>query len=260
MERFADFLDAHVEVGLGTIPTFIVGHMSGDNWDPPWRGGAGLVPRCVAGRPAGLVRRADRAPLRRPPRRRRAGSIQRDADLRRRGQRRGLTSWARLVVQAVRAGGCRKPVSLGDGAWGIEVSGNDNGYSLRAPRPLVDFIGPHVYPTVGRPGAPVDERRPSPALCSVVRPPVILEEFGLSSDFVSDETAPTTTARCCTRACSPAPAGWIAWNNCDYDDLRGPGPVPAPSLRDALRAHRPVGRRRSPSSARSPGSRASSPS
>src|SRR5262245_5173510 len=34
---FGDFLDAHVECGLGTIPTVIVGHMSGENWDPAWR-------------------------------------------------------------------------------------------------------------------------------------------------------------------------------------------------------------------------------
>ena len=32
--RFADFLDAHVEAGLTTIPSFVVGHMSGENWDP----------------------------------------------------------------------------------------------------------------------------------------------------------------------------------------------------------------------------------
>ena len=42
MANFADFLDAHVELGLGTIPTFIVGHMSGENWDPSWREGRDL--------------------------------------------------------------------------------------------------------------------------------------------------------------------------------------------------------------------------
>src|SRR5580692_4881032 len=31
--RFADFLDRHAARGLSTIPTFIVGHMSGQNWD-----------------------------------------------------------------------------------------------------------------------------------------------------------------------------------------------------------------------------------
>ena len=56
-----------------------------------------------------------------------------------------VTSWARLIVQAIRSGGVTQPVSIGDGAWGIEVSGDDNGYSLRALAPLVDFLGPHVY-------------------------------------------------------------------------------------------------------------------
>src|ERR1700729_3076921 len=40
--RFADFLDRHAEQGLATIPTFIVGHMSGENWDPGWRNGRHL--------------------------------------------------------------------------------------------------------------------------------------------------------------------------------------------------------------------------
>ena len=37
VDRFSDFLDAHVEMEVRTIPTFIVGHMSGRNWDPAWR-------------------------------------------------------------------------------------------------------------------------------------------------------------------------------------------------------------------------------
>ena len=56
-----------------------------------------------------------------------------------------VAAWARLIVQAVRAGGATQPVSIGDGAWGLEVTGRDNGYSLRQLAPLVDFVGPHVY-------------------------------------------------------------------------------------------------------------------
>jgi hypothetical protein len=41
--RFADFLDRHAEQDLATAPTFIVGHMSGQNWDPPWRAGRDLL-------------------------------------------------------------------------------------------------------------------------------------------------------------------------------------------------------------------------
>src|SRR6266704_2719672 len=40
--RFADFLDRHAEQRMSTVPTFIVGHMSGENWDPAWRGGRDL--------------------------------------------------------------------------------------------------------------------------------------------------------------------------------------------------------------------------
>src|SRR3712207_9402878 len=42
LDRFADFLDAHLEAGMATVPTFIVGHMSGENWDPAWRQGRDL--------------------------------------------------------------------------------------------------------------------------------------------------------------------------------------------------------------------------
>ncbi len=40
--RFADFLDLHAEQDMSTVPTFIVGHMSGENWDPAWRAGRDL--------------------------------------------------------------------------------------------------------------------------------------------------------------------------------------------------------------------------
>ena len=224
IERFQDFLDAHVEVGLGTIPTFIVGHMSGDNWDPPWRNGRDLyrdvwlvsqqawfaeqVARRFAGHEAvvgWLI--SNEMPL--------YGGEATAED---------ITSWARILVQAVRAGGGSQPVSLGDGGWGVEVSGNDNGYSLRALAPLVDFIGPHVYPMSD------DMVRQSIAaafaceLSSSFGRPVILEEFGLSSDFVSDENGAHYYRQVLHTSLLAGATGWIAWNNCDYDGLRDQDP------------------------------------
>jgi endo-1,4-beta-mannosidase len=224
LERFQNFLDAHVEVGLGTIPTFIVGHMSGDNWDPPWRGGRDLykdvwlvsqqawfaeqVARRFARHEAvagWLI--SNEMPL--------YGGAATTQD---------ITSWARILVQAVRAGGASQPVSLGDGGWGVEVSGNDNGYSLRALAPLVDFIGPHVYPMSD------DMVRQSMAaafaceLSSSFGRPVILEEFGLSSDFVSDENGAHYYRQVLHTSLMAGATGWIAWNNCDYDGLRGQDP------------------------------------
>jgi len=224
LERFLDFLDAHVEVGIGTIPTFIVGHMSGDNWDPPWRGGRDLyrdvwlvsqqawfaeqITRRFARHEAvagWLI--SNEMPL--------YGGAASPED---------VTSWARIMVQAVRAGGGSQPVSLGDGGWGVEVSGNDNGYSLRALAPLVDFIGPHVYPMSD------DMVRQSMAaafaceLSSSFGRPVILEEFGLSSDFVSDENGAHYYRQVLHTSLIAGATGWLAWNNCDYDALRGQDP------------------------------------
>ena len=56
LDRFGDFLDAHAELGLETIPTFIVGHMSGENWDPPWRQGRDLYRDVWLVGAAGVVR------------------------------------------------------------------------------------------------------------------------------------------------------------------------------------------------------------
>jgi endo-1,4-beta-mannosidase len=224
LERFGDFLDAHVELGLGTIPTFIVGHMSGENWDPAWRQGRDLY-RDVwlvsqqAWLAAELARRFGRhlaivgwlvsneMPL--------YGGA---------GTSDEIAAWARIVVQAVRSAGATQPISLGDGAWGVETTGSDNGYSLRALAPLVDFVGPHAYPMQD------DQVRQSLApafaceLAGGFGKPVVLEEFGVSSDFASDEHAAEYYRQVLHTTLLAGARGWLAWNNCDYDDIRGQDP------------------------------------
>ena len=126
--RFADFLDRHAEAGMTTVPTFLVGHMSGENWDPAWRNGrdlysdvwmvareawfAGEMVRRFASHPAvcgWLV--SNEMPI--------YGGED--------SPRETVSAWAQLIIGAIRAAGGTQPVSLGDGAWGIEVSGVDNG-------------------------------------------------------------------------------------------------------------------------------------
>jgi endo-1,4-beta-mannosidase len=129
--RFADFLDAHTETGMVTVPTFLVGHMSGENWDPSWRGGrdlycdvwmvarqawfAGQMVRRFHGHPAvcGWLL-SNEMPIY-------GGETT---------PRETVTAWAQILIDAVRAAGGTQPVSIGDGAWGIEISGKDNGFSV----------------------------------------------------------------------------------------------------------------------------------
>ena len=224
LERFSDFLDAHSEAGLGTIPTFIVGHMSGQNWDPAWRAGRDLY-RDVwfvsqqAWFAAEIARRFGAHPSivgwlvsNEMPHYGGAGTTDE------------VTAWARILVQAIRSSGATQPVSLGDGVWGVEVSGRDNGYSLRALAPIVDFIGPHVYPMLDD---QVRQILTAAFVCELSRSfdkPVILEEFGVSSDFASGENAAGYYRQVLYTTLLAGCRGWIAWNNCDYDALRDEDP------------------------------------
>jgi endo-1,4-beta-mannosidase len=223
--RFADFLDAHAEAGMTTVPTFIVGHMSGQNWDPPWRGGRDLYTDVwMVARQAWFVREmtarftahpavagwliSNEMPIYGEP-----------------GRRAEVTAWAQLMVQAVRAGGAppSQPVSIGDGAWGVEMSGHDNGFSVRDLAAITDFTGPHVYPM----GDDVVRQHYRAAfsceLASTLGRPVVLEEFGCSSDFASGVNAAHYYRQVLNNSLLAGATGWIAWNNTDFD-LTGQDP------------------------------------
>ncbi|MER7015526.1 cellulase family glycosylhydrolase [Saccharopolyspora sp. NPDC000359] len=229
VEHFADFLDAHREIGMSSIPTFIVGHMSGDNWDPAWRGGRDLYADVwLVSRQAWFVQRmterfaahpavagwliSNEMPI--------YGRLRHEP----KAPTEQVTAWAQLMVQAVRAGGGHQPVSLGDGAWGIEVTGTDNGFSVRDTGALVDFVGPHVYRIDSD---PVRQHLNAAFLCelsAVAGKPVVLEEFGLSSDQVSADGAGHYYRQVLHNSLLAGATGWIAWNNTDYDDLVEQGP------------------------------------
>ncbi len=223
LEHFTDFLDAHADLGLETIPTFIVGHMSGENWDPPWRQGrdlyrdvwlvsqqawfVGEIVRRFHGHAVAGWLLSNEMPIYGGP-----------------ASTEEVTAWARILVQAARAAGATQPISIGDGAWGVEVSGTDNGYSLRSLAPLVDFFGPHSYPMED------DQVRQflAPAftceLAGSLGKPVVLEEFGVSSDFAADDHAAAYYRQVLHTSLLAGARGWLAWNNCDFDDLRHQDP------------------------------------
>jgi endo-1,4-beta-mannosidase len=220
VEHFRDFLDAHAELGLTSVPTFLVGHMSGENWDPAWRDGRDLYADVwLVARQAWFIRTMTERFADHP-----AVSgwlVSNEMPLYGGGKSptATVTSWAELVIQAVRAGGGTQPTSLGDGAWGVEVTGRRNGYSLRETAPLVDFVGPHVYPM----GTDQVRQHLRAAfvceLAAVSGLPVVLEEFGLSTDFVSEENAGHYYRQVLHTSLLAGATGWMAWNNTDYDAL-----------------------------------------
>jgi endo-1,4-beta-mannosidase len=224
LERFGDFLDRHAEAGMGTVPTFIVGHMSGENWDPAWRQGRDLYGDVwMVARQAWFVRQVTERFAAHPAV---AGWLLSNEMPLYGGPApaSAVTAWAELLVQAVRAGGGTQPVSLGDGTWGIEMSGVDNGYSVRATAPLVDFLGPHVY----RMESDRVRLHLGPAfaceLASFAGKPVVLEEFGVSTGFSSAGNAGHYYRQVLHTSLLAGASGWIAWNNTDYDHLADQDP------------------------------------
>jgi endo-1,4-beta-mannosidase len=218
--RFADFLDRHLEAGLATIPTFIVGHMSRENWSPSWRGGRDLY------RDVWMVARqawfAGEMVRRFGPHPAVAGwlvsnemPIYGPAD----ASREEVAAWAQIMRDAVRAAGGHQPFSLGDGAWGTRGPGAARGFELADSARLCDFVGLHVYP-VGN-----DEIRQHYAaafeceLAGTYGRPVVLEEFGVSSDLVSDTHAARYYRQVLHNSLLAGATGWIAWCNTDFELL-----------------------------------------
>ncbi|HEY2507729.1 MAG TPA: cellulase family glycosylhydrolase [Streptosporangiaceae bacterium] len=218
--RYADFLDRHAEAGLTTVPTFIVGHMSGENWDPAWRGGRDLYADVwMVARQAWfageMVRRFRDHPAVSGWLVSNEMPIYGGTD----STREQVGSWAQIMRDAVRAAGGTQPLSLGDGAWGTGGAGREGGFSLTDSARLFDFLGPHVYP-IGD-----DEIRQHYAaafeceLAGTYGRPVVLEEFGVSSDFVSGPHAARYYRQVLHNSLLAGATGWMGWCNTDFDDL-----------------------------------------
>lgn len=230
-ERFRDFLDAHEERGMTSIPTFLVGHMSGQNWDPAWRGDRDLFEDVwLVARQAFYVREltarfadhpavvawllTNEVPIYGDWKSRGNGVLRAQAVL----------SWAQILIDAVRAGGGYHPVSIGEGAWGVEINGTDNGFRVRDIAGLVDFLGPHVY------RMETDQLRQhlgAAFVCELLdfnQQPVVMEEFGVTSDYTSDENAAHYYRHTLHHTLLAGATGWITWNNTDYDDLYAQAP------------------------------------
>lgn len=228
--RYADFLDQHAARGMRTIPTFIVGHMSGQNWDPAWRNGRDIYSDVwFVARQAWYVRELTARFHDHPAI---AGwLLSNEIPIYGDWQNRGIgttnpesvRSWAQILVDAIRAGGGTQPVSTGDGNWGVEVTGSDNGFRVRELAPLYDFHGPHVYRMETD---PLRQDLGAAFICELlgftsgaVAKPVVMEEFGVTSDYVSEEHAADYYRQVLHNTLLAGATGWLGWNNTDYDTL-----------------------------------------
>jgi endo-1,4-beta-mannosidase len=179
LARLRRLLELAASEELCVLPSILVGHMSGENYDFPGQGSRSLyqdaellgwqealcaaVADTLSGQPAlGAFVLSNEMPLW-------GGSA--DAEV--------VRAWARRLAGALRATAPGVPVGTGDGV--MNLKGGENGFDPALLRDIVDYLGPHAYHTDR------DPYRQALNAEFLVRAleghglPVLLEEFGASS-------------------------------------------------------------------------------
>lgn len=215
LRRLEMLVELSAQHDLWSIPTFLVGHMSGENWAPEWSLGrdwytdakllqaSELLIEAVVARFSGDARIAaylvtNEWPLF-------AGAAT---------PAKGL-AWAARMCSAVRRADPQAIVSLGDGAWDM-MSGEQTGLPTPALKETIDFLGPHFYPKE------TDSLRHSGFAAFAMRMlqpfglPVLLEEFGCSSDQTTDENAARYYRTVLWSAFGAGNCGSLFWNSHDF--------------------------------------------
>ena len=217
LKRFLTFLDICVEEDISTIPTFFIGHMSGEEWDFPWRDGRSLYEdEYMLEKQSMLIQEvvkyvnnhkavigwlfSNEMPNH-------GGT----------GPREGVNKWVARMSEAVRSTGDTKPISPGDGAWSPEIWGKATEWHLTDLLDHIDFIGPHIYPFDN------DALRHSynPAfaikMATALGKPAILEEFGASNTMASEENQGAYFRTTLNSVFINGGVGSLGWCYSDFD-------------------------------------------
>jgi len=215
LQRLEMLVELAAQQELWSVPTFLVGHMSGENWAPDWSLGrdwytdAGLLRasellvQAVVTRFSGDARIAaylvtNEWPL--------FAGVATPAN--------GF-AWAERMCAAVRGADPHALVSLGDGSWDM-MAGEQTGLPTPALKETIDFVGPHFYPKE------TDSLRHSGFAAFAMRMlqpfglPVLLEEFGCSSDQTTDENAAHYYRTVLWSAFGAGNCGSLFWNSHDF--------------------------------------------
>jgi endo-1,4-beta-mannosidase len=187
LSRFNEFLTLCQEANIGTIPTFFVGHMSGEDWDVPWRNGRNFYTDpdlrkiqktyiktiLLAAKKSSAIR----------------GWLLSNeiSNYEPNGTPEEIADWAKDIINYIKKFDSEHPVCIGDGAWAAETSRRLKNFHLRKLAPHQDFIGLHFYPRSGSPWHQSFTAAFRLNLTQFWGKPVIVEEFGHSAVMGSEE-------------------------------------------------------------------------
>jgi len=222
LERLRVFLDICEENELHTLPTFIVGHMSGEDWDISWRQGANFITdRRVVDATKFYISTivnevkdfsyilgwllSNELP----------NYIGKQSPV-------DIENWVREIIYTIKKEDPDRPVSIGDGGWCPEVIGEENGFHLRKLNQYQDFVGLHYYPRGMSPWRHTYTTAFRTRLAREWGKSVIIEEFGTSTTLCSEENQVNYYRSVFYSALINGAEGTLGWclNDFDFEDKR----------------------------------------
>ena len=187
IERLRNFLEICEKHKMYSMPSFFVGHMSGEDWDVSWRNNRDFITNkeMIA---------AEKYYIKEVVQQTKnyshiIGWLLSNELPNYIGQKDPyrIANWTEEIINTIKSLDPDRPVSIGDGAWAPEITARQTGFPLSLVNKYQDFVGLHYYPRGG------DKWRHSFTTAFRLRmaanwhKPVFVEEVGTSTTLCSEQ-------------------------------------------------------------------------
>lgn len=223
LERLTVFLQLCEKHKIYTLPSFFVGHMSGEDWDVDWRKGRNFLTDQE-------MLQAEKYYITKIINSTKhfqyiLGWLLSNEISNYVGQQnpKNIEHWTLEIIEQIRQLDSR-PVSIGDGAWAPEiVSEYDRWkFQLRKLNKYQDFTGLHYYPRVLNPSHHSNTTAFRLRMAQEWGKPVFVEEFGTSTVLCSEENQANYYREVFYSALMNNSFGTMGWcfNDFDFENKR----------------------------------------
>jgi len=217
LERLRFFLEICEKEQLCTFPTFIVGHMSGEDWSVPgWKGADFIRDRHIIEITKFYI----------------SAVVNQTRDFKYilgwllsnelpnyigNQSSTDVTAWVEEITAEIHKIDPGRPISIGDGAWSPEIIAEQTGFRLRKLNRFQDFVGLHFYPRGMSPWHHTYTTAFRTQMAKVWGKPVIVEEFGTSTTLCSEENQANYYRTVFFSALINGAQGALSWCLNDFD-------------------------------------------
>jgi len=222
MKRLSEFLEISEQNGIYTLPSFIVGHMSGEDWDVPWRKGRNFITDLDMIESEKFYIKTIVQSIKTFPNV--IGWILSNeiSNYIKKQDPKQVTLWLNEITSLIKTLDPEKPISIGDGAWAPEILGKETDFHLRLLNKYQDFVGLHYYPREMDPWRHSFTTAFRLRMAQEWRKPVFIEEFGTSTTLASEENQAHYYRSVFYSSLINKTDGVISWclNDFDFDEKR----------------------------------------